>query len=186
MNILETIPKAGFALKYNDISVSDVVGNYPVTNSVGTINATRTQATWYSINLENMLGDLYNKYDMFNLRLNCLSYQQQAAFGVTPFDRLVQFAVSGLPWENNNYSTTRKVLTADTILGIANLVENVADTSVFDNSFVATFRKQKTCNITIQLQTLDGLAPQVDAGEIFPRISWFFDIIPVEVDKTKA
>jgi hypothetical protein len=186
MNILESIPKAGFALKYNDISVSDVVGNYPVTNSVGTINATRTQATWFSINLEQMLGEMYNKYEMFNLRLNCVSYQQQAAFGVAPFDRLIQFGVSGLAWENNNYNTLRKMLTNESVLGILNFQENVAVTEVFDNSFVATFRKQKTCNITIQLETLDGNVPALDAGEIFPRISWFFDIIPVELDKTKA
>lgn len=186
MNILESIPKAGFALKYNDISVSDVVGNYPVTNSVGTINATRTQATWYTINLENMLGEMYNKYDMFNLRLNCVSYQQQVAFGVAPFDRLIQFSVSGLPWENNNYNTIRKMLQNNSILGILNFQENVADAFVFDNSFVATFRKQKTVDITIQLQTLDGNLPALDAGEIFPRISWVFDVIPVEKDKTKA
>lgn len=186
MNILESIPKAGFSLKYNDISVSDVVGNYPVTNSVGTINATRTQATWFSINLEHMLGDMYNKYDMFNLRLNCVSYQQQAAFGVAPFDRLIQFGVSGLAWENNNYNTVRKTLTNASILGILNFTQNVAATNVFDNSFVATFRKQKTCNITIQLETLDGGVPAMNAATLFPRISWFFDIIPVEVDKTKA
>jgi hypothetical protein len=186
MNILESIPKASFALKYNDISISDVVGNYPITNSVGTINATRTEATWFSVNFENMLGDMYNKYDMFNLRLNCVSYQQQVAFGVAPFDRLIQFAVSGLPWENNNYNTLKKMKISDSILGIVNFQENVADALVFDNSFVATFRKQKICNITIQLETLDGNLPALDPGEIFPRISWFFDVIPVEVDKTKA
>jgi hypothetical protein len=154
MNILESIPKAGFALKYNDISVSDVVGNYPVTNSVGTINATRTEATWFSINLEQMLGDMYNKYDMFNLRLNCVSYQRQVAFGVGAFDRLIQFSVSGLAWENNNYNTVRKMLTSDSILGIIKFEEDTDDTQVFDNSFVATFRKQKTMNVKIQLQTL--------------------------------
>jgi hypothetical protein len=133
-----------------------------------------------------MLGDMYNKYDMFNLRLNCVSYQQQAAFGVVAFDRLIQFSMSGLAWENNNYNTIRKTLQNNSIIGIENFAENVTHTSVFDNSFIATFRKQKTCDITIQLQTLDGGIPALDAGEIFPRISWFFDIIPVEVDKTKA
>lgn len=186
MNILESIPKAGFALKFNDISTSDVVGNYPVTNSVGTINATRTEATWYSINLEHMLGDMYNKYDMFNLRLNCVSYQQQLAFGVAPFDRLIQFGVSGLAWENNNYNTVRKLLTNESILGIQNFTQNVVETNVYDNSFVATFRKQKTCNITIKLETLDGGVPALNALTLFPRISWYWDIIPVEIDKTKA
>ena len=88
--------------------------------------------------------------------------------------------------ENNNYNTVRKTLTNESILGIVNFTQNVPTTEVFDNSFVATFRKQKTCNITIQLETLDGGVPAMNAATLFPRISWFFDIIPVEVDKTKA
>ncbi len=180
MNFVETTPKASFALKYNDISTSDVVGNYPVTNQVGQINATRTQATWYSVNLENIVGpDVYEKYDLFNLRLNTVSYQQQAAFGVAPFDRLVYFSFSGPNWENNSYSITRKTLISGAILGVQNFIENVAETNVYENSFICTLRKQKTFDITVQLLTLDGNAPTLNAATLFPRISWFFDVIPV-------
>jgi hypothetical protein len=180
MNSIESIPKASFALKYNDISTSDTFGDYPVTNNVGTINAARTQATWYSINLENILGDLYSKYDKFNLRLSALSYQQQAAFGVSAFDRLVYFQVSGFSWENNSYNINKKTLIAGAIVGCNNFIQNVCDTNIFDNSFIATFRKQKTLNINIQLLTLDGGSPAMNANTQFPRISWFFDIFPVE------
>lgn len=179
MNEIVSLPKASFSLKYNDISTSDTFANYPVTNNVGTINATRTQATWYSINMENILGDLYNQYDIFTLRLNTVSYQQQLAFGVAPFDRLVYFAVSGLAWYNNNYSITRKTLINSAIVGTNNFTQNVADTLSFENSYVATFRKQKTMDITIQLLCLDGSVPAMNAATQFPRISWFFDIFPV-------
>lgn len=180
MNELVSLPKASFALKYNDISTSDTFGNYPVTNNVGTINATRTDATWYSINLENIMGDLYNKYDVFTIRLNTISYQQQAAFGVANFDRLVYFAVSGFDWANNNYSISRKTLISSAILGCENFQQNITFTSSYENSFVATFRKQKTLDIRIQLLTLDGNAPALNANTQFPRISWFFDIFGVE------
>ena len=179
MNFVETIPKASFSLKYNDISTSDVVGNYPVTNNVGQINATRTEATWYSINLENIVGpELYEKYELFNLRLNTVSYQQQASFGVAPFDRLVYFAFSGPNWENNSYSISRKTNIASAILGVENLQENTAIASVYDNTFVVTLRKQKTFDIKVQLLTLDGNAPTLNAGTLFPRISFFMDLIP--------
>lgn len=178
MNEIVSIPKAAFALKYNDISTSDVVGNYPVFNNVGTINSTRTQATWYSINMENILGDLYDKYDLFTIRLNTVSYQQQAAFGVAAYDRLVYFAVSGPAWSNNNYSITRKTLISSAVLGCQNLLQNSTDTSSYENSFVATFRKQKTMDITIQLLTLDGNPPTLNAATLFPRISFFFDVFP--------
>ena len=180
MNELVSLPKASFALKYNDISTSDTFGNYPVTNNVGTINATRTDATWYSINLEKILGDLYNKYEVFTIRLNTVSYQQTAAFGVAAFDRLVYFAVSGFDWSKNNYSISRKTLISSAILGCENFQQNITFTSSYENSFVATFRKQKTLDIRIQLLTLDGNAPALNANTQFPRISWFFDIFGVE------
>ena len=182
MNRFITIPKASFALKYNDISISDTFGDYPVTNNVGTINATRTQATWYSINMENILGDLYNQYEVFTLRLNSVSYQPQAAFGVNPYDRNVYFAISGLPWYNNNYSITRKTNIASAVVGAQNFIPATAFTDFFDNSYVVTFRKQKTVNITIQLLTLDGTPPAMNAATQFPRISWFFDILACETN----
>jgi hypothetical protein len=177
---IETTPKASFSLKFNDISTSDTFANYPVTNNVGTINATRTNATWYSINLENILGDLYNKYETFNLRLNTVSYQQTAAFGVNPYDRLVYFLISGPAWANNNYSITRKTNIAGAIMGLCNFTQNVATANIYENSFVCTFRKQKLLDINIQLLTLDGTAPAMNAATQFPRVSFFFDILPCE------
>jgi hypothetical protein len=44
-------PKTSFALKRNDISVSDTIGDYPVTNNTGTINTIRTAMTWYSVDI---------------------------------------------------------------------------------------------------------------------------------------
>jgi len=177
---VETTPKACFSLKFNDISTSDVFANYPVTNNVGTINATRTVATWYSINLENILGDLYNKYETFNLRLNSVSYQQTAAFGVNPYDRLIYFSVEGPVWANNNYSITRKTNIAGAVCGLINFVQNVAAAEVYDNSFICTFRKQKVLDIKICLLTLDGTAPTLAAATQFPRTSFFFDVLPCE------
>ena len=61
------IEKASFSLKTNDITVSNTFANYPITNVVGSVNATRTITTWNSVNFENILGDLYNRYELFNL-----------------------------------------------------------------------------------------------------------------------
>jgi len=177
---LETQAKASFSLKFNDISISDTFANYPVTNNVGTINATRTNATWYSINLENILGDLYNKYEIFNLRLNSLSYQQTLAFGVNPYDRLVYFAISGPSWENNNYSITRKTNIASAVMGLCNFQQNQPNVQLSENTFICSFRKQKLLDINIQFLTLDGTAPTLNANTQFPRTSFFFDIFPCE------
>ena len=180
MASIESIDKASFCLKSNDISTSDTFADYPITNTVGTINAQRTSITWYSINLENILNGLYHDYDMFNIRLNSISYTSQAGFGTAAFDRLNYFQISGLPWENNSYSTTRKCNTGASVLGAVNFAVSTPTTLTFDNSFIATFRKQKTANITINLLTLDGNVPTTLANTQWPRISWYFDIIPVK------
>lgn len=180
MASIESINKASFSLKSSDISTSDVFGDYPVTNSVGTINATRTAITWYSVNFENILNGLYDDYEIFNLRLNSVSYSSQAGFGTAAFDRLNYFQVSGLPWENNSYSSTRKCITGSTSLGAVNFAVSTPTALVFDNAFICTFRKQKTANITINLLTLDGLVPTTPVNTQWPRISWYFDIIGVE------
>ena len=89
-------PKASFSLKANDISLSDTFADYPITNNVGTINSTRTTMTWYSINFEDILGDLYKDYDLFNLRVRYISYTLTAAYGVTANDRSIVFKMDGL------------------------------------------------------------------------------------------
>jgi len=180
MASIESINKASFCLKSNDISTSDVFADYPVNNNVGTINALRTSITWYSVNLENILNGLYHDYDMFNIRLNSVSYTSSAGFGTTPFDRLNYFQISGLPWENNSYSTTRKCNTGSTVLGAVNFAVATPTTLLFDNTFIATFRRQQTANISINLLTLDGLIPTTIGNTQWPRISWYFDIIPIQ------
>lgn len=177
----ESSPKASFSLKYNDISTSDVVA--AVSNNVGEINAQRTDATWYSVSFRDICGDMWNKYEVFNLRLNSMSYQQTAAFGVAEFDRLVYFAMSGPAWENNNYSISRKTNIASSIIGMTDLQENIATALIFDTTFITSFRKQDACNIRIQLLTLDGQPPTLNAATNFPRISWFFDITGAEFAK---
>lgn len=180
MASIETVAKASFSLKSNDISTSDTFGNYPVTNQTGTINAQRTSITWYSVNIENILNGLYKDYDVFNLRLNSVSYTSQAGFGTAPFDRLNYFQISGLPWENNSYSSTRKCVTGNSVIGAVNFAISTPTTLTFDNSFIVTFRKQAVADITINLLTLDGNAPATPALSQWPRISFYFDIIPVE------
>jgi hypothetical protein len=175
-------PKASFALKCNDISLSDTFGNYPVTNNVGTINATRTSMTWYSINLENILGDLYSKYEFFNLRVKYVECVAQVAFGVTADDRAVYFNMSGLNWYNSNYDTARGCNVGTSIVASNTFSENTAAVVALDDSCIFTIRKQKTANITIDYLTVNNVAPNMNANTQFPRVAFYFDLTPVITD----
>ena len=71
----------------------------------GTANNNRTSITWNNINLRTLLGDMYEKSDLFNLCLNSVSS------GATlnnvykgPTDSNVLMRVSGLPFINSTYN----------------------------------------------------------------------------------
>ena len=71
----------------------------------GTSNASRTSTTWTNINLRSLLGDMYDKYDMFNLCLNTVATGTSANnFYATSSDMQVMIRVSGLPFINNTYN----------------------------------------------------------------------------------
>ena len=71
----------------------------------GTSNNNRTSTTWNNINLRTLLGDMYDKYDMFNLCLNTVaSGTALSNIYKAPADCNVIMRVSGLPFINNTYN----------------------------------------------------------------------------------
>lgn len=179
-------PKASFALKLNDISLSDTFADYPITNNVGTINDTRTIITWYSINFEDILGDMYNKYEFFNLRLKTIQYNSQAGFATTANDRTLFFQMSGLNFANSNYDTARGCNVGSTIIGSSILGVSNPAINTCDDAFIITIRKQKSADITMTYINVNNVAPSTGAGTQFPRVAFYFDLTPVYTDIPKT
>lgn len=178
-------PKTSFALKLNDISLSDTAGNYPLSNHVGSINSIRTAITWYSIDFENILGDMYSKYDFFNLRLRMFQHNAQGAFGTTANDRSCYFQMGGLNFCNSNYDTARLCNVGNTIIG-SHIFDGNASITSFDDSFIITIRKQKSADITITYIDVENTPPTTGAGTLFPRASFYFDLTPLYTDIPKT
>jgi hypothetical protein len=175
-------PKASFSLKCNDISLSDTFGDYPITNNTGVIDATRTTMTWYSINFENILGDLYHDYDLFNLRVRYISYTSTAAYGVTADDRTIYFKMDGLNWYNSNYDVSKMCNTGSSIIAGLTYVPNTSVITNMEDVFISTIRKQKLANITISFLNANSVTPNMNANTQFPRTSFYFDLTPVIID----
>jgi hypothetical protein len=175
-------PKASFALKCNDISLSDTFGDYPITNNVGTINDSRTIMTWYSINLEEILGSMYNDYDLFNLRLRYIQYTIMPVYGTSANDRSIYFQMSGLNFENSNYDTNRGCNVGNIILGSNGFTQAAASVVSIDDACITTIRKQKSADITITYINVNGAAPSAGALNQFPRTAFYFDLSPVYTD----
>ncbi len=70
--------------------------------------------TWNNINLRTLLGDMWDKYELFNLSL------VEMAAGVSVFNSVnlnVAINLSGLSFSNCNYDTNQNVNTNNTIIG---------------------------------------------------------------------
>jgi len=174
-------PKITFSLRANDISTSNVVADYPLTNIKGSISEYRTTITWNAINFKNLLGELYNHYDLFNIQLINTGWSlPAAAFGVTTNDRGINVVMSGLDWAYNNYNTITGNMTNECIIGNAFINPvNAANVGFYPGQQVATFRKCITADITISVETVLGGVPDLAAGTMYPQLSYMFIVTPV-------
>ena len=88
------------ALKTFDINSSDGQADYynvTVTTNKGKVFNSRTGYTWNNVNIRNLLGDWYNKYDKFNICLVSVTQSYQATQGIGVCN-VVAIKMSGLQW----------------------------------------------------------------------------------------
>lgn len=175
------IPVVNFILRESDISASNTVGDYPLSNSKGSIDEFRTSITWNAVCIKNILGTLYDNYDLFNLEVLNIQYPTPTTlFGVSDDDRCIHFLMSGLDWVFNSYNTFTLNTTNEAIITNARFASQTAPSS-FGNfrRMRTTFRKCITTNITIDLYNVNDNVPDMNAGTIFPQLTFFFKITPV-------
>jgi hypothetical protein len=153
----------------------------------GTSNTTRTSTTWTNIDLRTLLGDMYNKYDMFNICLNTIATAPSVNnFMSVAADLQTMVRVSGIPFINNTYNigSNYNSNTANCVIGTFTFANGTYATQYFYGSNIATFGKnQDICNITIDYVRLsDLLAPQVSGVNTFPHTTFIFDIFGIDKD----
>lgn len=174
-------PHISFILRESDISASNVVGDYPLANEKGSINQYRTSITWNAVNMKNILGSLYDKYDLFNLEVRYSSNPiPTTAFGVTDDDRCIVFKMAGLDWVFNTYDTASGNTTSEAIIS-SQRFSNQTTTLNFigTRKITSTFRKSITANITINLYNVEGVPPNMNVNTIWPQLIFAFNITPV-------
>ena len=174
-------PKVNFTLKTSDISTSDVVGDYPLSNSIGSINQYRTSITWNAVNIKNILGSLYDQHELFNLEIRSVgSPIPPTLFGITDNDRMLTIKMAGLDWVFNTYDTIYGHQTSEAIIGNRRFNSQTAPNNIIINQrLITTFRKCITANITINLYNIFDIPPEMNAGTIFPQQIFVFKITPV-------
>lgn len=173
--------KVSFKLNTKNISASNVVGDYPVSNVVGSISQFRTSIKWNAINIKNLLGELYNEYELYNIQMECAGYEiGTTLYGATADDVSVRFGMTGLDWVYSNYNIETGNMSNETIIQSSIYGgQAIADVGNLDNMPCCTFRKCITTDIGINLYTVMGTAPTMNIGTIFPQLSFSFVITPV-------
>lgn len=147
-----------------------------------------TTYTWNNINLNTLLGQMYDKYEAFNVCLSfCLSQATTVDAAITTVnDRNCIIYMEGLPWLNQTYSAKTNTNGTQTVIGFIQFPTNTSTTVTspnFQSFYCATFGKNcNLCNITLQLKRIDNATPQ--ATNDFPDVLYCFDIYGVE-PKTK-
>ena len=173
--------KCNLTLRVSDISEDPTPANYPISNAIGSINSTRTSYTWFNLDLQQILGDLYTKFDYFNIRVSAI--QGDAGIGLyatTTLEYNCYFQMTGPIFYNSAYDIGTRKTTGTTT--VANTIFNRTPFTVFYNDvFISTFRKQPTVDLTINLlKVANDTPPTTPVATLFPLITFYINIIPVE------
>lgn len=180
-------------------------------NTSGSASAFRDVLTWKNINLRNILGPLYDKYDTFNFSLsyvcsgpptNALTNADVTSFGRGDVRNLIlNIVVSGLPFIGSNYSQSSQHNTSSVFCGsffypahnnLPNnlMMEGCAVTKEFQKSNVITIGKnQEQVNLTITLlRVSDWNPPDMDVNGTtpLPNTTFVFDITGCDLKKENA
>jgi len=165
-----------------------------VSNAVGSCNSIRSKITWNNINLRTLLGDMYERYDLFNVCLNTVSTATPLqAISATGDNLQIIFKLSGLPLINQTYNTLSGHNEMSTNIGSMAFAPTAPTQQYFYSNNIATFGKNSdVCSITIEYnRVVDGLNPNT-AGSApyftpvvaspFPHVMFLFDIIGIDKD----
>jgi len=172
-------------LKTSDINSSDAQADYQYTtisNQKGKIFDNRTGYTWYNVNIKNLLGDWYNKYDKFNICLVSVNQSYQAAQytnNVLQYSSnyVVSVKMSGLQWLSS-YDQASKNNTDIQIVGVRNFNES---NNVIGTNNITFLKGSQITNITINLHSLTGDASLVSAqASTFGHMTFLFNITPIK------
>ena len=141
--------------------------NQIVNTSVGSVSNNRTSFTWNNVNLKTLLGDMFEKYERFNICLNFVAGAATGSSAETTYadNRMFQVKLTGLPFTSSyNHPTLSN---AGTVVLTCVQVPLGSSTTWVNNYFTSqyyTFTKQTLVNISIDLHTVLGdTSPSPDA-----------------------
>jgi hypothetical protein len=163
---------ASLVLRSSDLTLNS-------TTQYGKCDQNRLTMTWNNIDLRVLLGDMYDRYDLFNICLNTISTAAAGVVGLTADDRNNVVKLSGLPFINQTYSVKQGTNTSVCPISTFQFASGTTVTQLFFSNNCYTFGKSSlSCNLTIQYgRVLDDALPTT--ANAFPNVIFLFDIVGV-------
>ena len=176
-----------------DISSSTNAATYynkTVDNQYGTITNNRCTLTWKNINMKQVLGEMYDNYETFNIKLYQIT-QSTTLFTGSAFNvnsSLFDVRISGLPFINNGYNIVSRNNTNEIYLtSIAPTLANYTNAGIVitSNPVCLTFGKcTEVVNITIDIKnTKDQTYPVIAANTAIGQFLFHFKIFGIPKEK---
>ena len=161
-----------------------------------TVIDAKTNFTWTNINLRAILGDMYDRYDKFMLRID--SIVQSAAYNVdgntgyqigsNADDLLLNINIGGLPFLHSNYNTTTKNTTSSFPLCTYKVFKALGSTNMvsYTDTFATFGKGQDLANINIYYtRVIDNQMVSTGATSVYPYLTFYFTIFGVPNEDNK-
>jgi len=144
------------------------------TNTYGSKNNLRNNYSYFNINLKNMLGSLFFKYDYFYLNLIGISSYTSGAGTVINDDAFVNINISGFDFYNySNYTSN----TNSVVMGQFNFDINKNVLKLFDSTNSIIIKKSPE-NITLNIYYTRVIDNVISTGT-YTNANFFFELTPV-------
>jgi len=164
------------------LRTSDLPTNANGANANGsTNNSSASSFTWNNIDMRLILGDLWDKYEYFNICLSSTLFSTATITYASNDNKIGCIYMSGLNW-TSNYDTGRRQRVPYVPIGYLNSgsISSTAGTVQYFNSlFSNTFRKNDPItSLTIFYSKISDGTPNVTTAP-FPQVAFTFKVVPI-------
>jgi hypothetical protein len=172
---MQTVQCATFHLNTCNVDVGNV-GN--VMNQYGSTNLLKNDTTWNNISFKTILGDMYEKYDSFNIKLSCVMYQAIAAPSAAANEKQLKINIVGLPFSNCTYNSFMNSNTIDCAVGSFTLGIGASQIYFNDDNVFTIEKPPAMCNVRIYLTNMNDTTPVW--ASLGPQMDFYFRIYGIK------
>jgi len=173
---------ASLCLRTYDIPLTPIQTPVDTDTIYGILSNNNQLTTWRNVNMKSVLGDLYYKYEKFNLTLTSVMVRHIVATPIV--DAICNIYLSGLQFSNQGYST-RTGMTNQAIVGVNSFnASGVAGTATPISSVVITFYRPTSDLVDLIIELKNNSINEKSASVVGHQ-TYVFDIIGCDGYETK-